>query len=372
MTYAFPGPTMRSTRRDRLGSVGERGDRLGAADRVDLVEPELAGDDEGGIDGVRRHDCDPPHARDERGHGGHHERRGQREACRSARRRRPSRAGASAAPRRCPGRLDGRVGRPLRLVERAGRPGSSPAAPRARRPRRARRRSRSGATRNPSGRGPSKRSVHSSSAASPRSARRRRSAPRRRSRRRAPAPLTARAARSAARGSTLRPRREAPAAAPRRRRRRRRRGRRSSPSSASWSTVGAPMLGSTARIAGSVSRRRVHHHVAPAAGRDDAGQHQLEPLDEVVLLLDRAARRRSARPGRRAACRSAAVRWRSRSSRSRRDRRSRRRDRAAASPRPSRRPARARPSTPRSSSSILVETGYAVATRRPPRSSIAA
>ena len=35
--------------------------------------------------------------------------------------------------------------------------------------------------------------------------------------------------------------------------------------------------------------RRVHHHVAPASCRDDAGEHQLEPLDEVVLLLDRAA-----------------------------------------------------------------------------------
>ena len=45
---------------DRLGSVGEGGDCLGAADGVDLAEPQLAGDDQGGIDGVRRHDGDPP------------------------------------------------------------------------------------------------------------------------------------------------------------------------------------------------------------------------------------------------------------------------------------------------------------------------
>ena len=35
--------------------------------------------------------------------------------------------------------------------------------------------------------------------------------------------------------------------------------------------------------------RRVHHHVAPASRGDDAGEHQLEPLDQLVLLLDRRA-----------------------------------------------------------------------------------
>ena len=38
-TQALPGPAITSTGGDRLGAVGERGDRLGAADRVDLVDP---------------------------------------------------------------------------------------------------------------------------------------------------------------------------------------------------------------------------------------------------------------------------------------------------------------------------------------------
>ena len=37
-TYRLPGPAITSTRGDRLGAVGERGDRLRAAHRVDLVD----------------------------------------------------------------------------------------------------------------------------------------------------------------------------------------------------------------------------------------------------------------------------------------------------------------------------------------------
>ena len=38
-TQALPGPAITSTGGDRLGAVGEREDRLGAAHRVDLVDP---------------------------------------------------------------------------------------------------------------------------------------------------------------------------------------------------------------------------------------------------------------------------------------------------------------------------------------------
>ena len=50
VTYALPGPTIRSTGCDRRRPVRERRDRLRPADRVDLVEPELSRDDERGGD----------------------------------------------------------------------------------------------------------------------------------------------------------------------------------------------------------------------------------------------------------------------------------------------------------------------------------
>ena len=129
-----------------------------------------------------------------------------------------------------------------------------------------------------------------SSRAAPR--RRARARPRRSPRRAAapsssPAPLTGRAARPAGRGSTTRRRPSAARAGSRCRRRRPPRAPRSGPRPARSITEGAPMLGSTARIGRQRRRGRVHHQVAAPARRDDAGEHQLEPLDELALCLER-------------------------------------------------------------------------------------
>ena len=124
-------------------------------------------------------------------------------------------------------------------------------------------------------------------------------------------------------------------------------------------------------MAGRADDGRVHHQVAAPARSDDAGEHQLEPGDELAALRDARSRWRRAPPATRAACRAGAGRSRSRSSRSRRGRRSHRRARAAAPPRPSPRRGRARPRTPSAARHARVETGYAVATRSPSRSASA-
>ena len=67
-------PDHRIDRGDRLGAVRERSDGLGAADGVHLGHPELARRDEDRVGRARRYDGDAPHPRDERRHGGHHER----------------------------------------------------------------------------------------------------------------------------------------------------------------------------------------------------------------------------------------------------------------------------------------------------------
>ena len=59
---------------DRRRAVGECCHRLSSADRVHLVEAELASDDERDVDRAGRHDCDPPHACDESRDRRHHER----------------------------------------------------------------------------------------------------------------------------------------------------------------------------------------------------------------------------------------------------------------------------------------------------------
>ena len=59
------------------------------------------------------------------------------------------------------------------------------------------------------------------------------------------------------------------------------------PGSASGSTDGAPIPGSSSRIRGQRGLRRVQHHVAAAAGGDDACEHQLEPVDQLAALVER-------------------------------------------------------------------------------------
>ena len=59
---------------DRLGAVGERRDRLGAADAVDLVQPELTRGGENRRVELRGRHGDPPHAGGLSRHGAHHER----------------------------------------------------------------------------------------------------------------------------------------------------------------------------------------------------------------------------------------------------------------------------------------------------------
>ena len=110
------------------------------------------------------------------------------------------------------------------------------------------------------------------------------------------------------------------------------------PGSASASTDGAPMLGSSVADRRQIFLGGVHHHVAAAARGDDAFEHQLEPLDELAPLPSSAsAVRDQHRLATRAAGRCAGGRSRSPSTRWRRGRRSRPRARAAAPPRPSRR-----------------------------------
>ena len=160
VTYALPGPTIGIDGSDRLRAVRERRHGLRAADRVELVDPELARGDEDRIGRLRRHDRDASDAGDERRDRGHDERRRQRRpTTRDAEphcvEREPPALGHDAGRS-----LDRRVTRALRLAEgpdRLDHPserlelvGAIDAPP-----------IRSASTRIPSGRGPSKCSVHS-------------------------------------------------------------------------------------------------------------------------------------------------------------------------------------------------------------------
>ena len=167
VTNAFPGPTILSTGEPTPSRRRERphpGRRRSRRPRRSRALARRRGS-------RRRPRCDhddAAHTGDLRRHRGHHKRRGQRRACRSGHRyrRRRSDPAPLGDDARC--RLDGRVDRPLRLAERpygsdhpriASRTSGRPPPQRS-----ARRRPgslRAGA--------PSKRSVHSSSAASPRS-----------------------------------------------------------------------------------------------------------------------------------------------------------------------------------------------------------
>ena len=111
---------------DRRGAVGERGNRLSTADRVDLVQPQFTGDDERGVDRVRGDDHDARDTRHQRGHRGHHERRRQRAP--PAGDTAPDRADRSPAALGHDARssLDACVGRALRLGERAHRRDHAP------------------------------------------------------------------------------------------------------------------------------------------------------------------------------------------------------------------------------------------------------
>ena len=170
---------------------------------------------------------------------------------RPARRRRRRRVAASGAPRRCPGAASTRrVGRALRLAEALDRVDHPPQRFEHVVLDLGRRDPRRRDTRRPSGRGPSNRSVHSSSAASPRVANvgdDRRDDLDRVVERRA---LTRRASRSAARGSTSPPPRLSAGSSVQTSSASTAAWTAISPSSASWSTDGAPMPGRTARIAG--------------------------------------------------------------------------------------------------------------------------
>ena len=81
VTYAFPGPTITSTRGDGLGSVRERGDRLRAAHPVDLVHAaeRARGEDHGMRPPAgpgRRADGELVHSRGARRDRAHHDGRG--------------------------------------------------------------------------------------------------------------------------------------------------------------------------------------------------------------------------------------------------------------------------------------------------------
>ena len=78
-TYRLPGPTITSTPGDRLGAVGERGDRLGAAHPVDGRRARRAGrppapPDRVAVRARRRAHGDPLDAGDPRGDHPHHDR----------------------------------------------------------------------------------------------------------------------------------------------------------------------------------------------------------------------------------------------------------------------------------------------------------
>ena len=166
VTQRLPGPTILSTAVS-LGAVGERRDRLRAADRVDLVDPELSRGRQQHR-GRPRRDTAIRDSRELRGHDGHHQRGRDTPRDRPGRRRRPLRSAETGASSRLPGRSTRSCRRTLRLVEgtygdrepaEAARKAGSASAPAMA----------SAGTRMTGGRSPSRRSVQSRTASSPRS-----------------------------------------------------------------------------------------------------------------------------------------------------------------------------------------------------------
>ena len=262
--------------RNRLRAVGERGHRLRAADRIDLVDPELPGDDERRLGGLRSHDGDARDARDAAPARLSSRATTGAVSCRTGTQRPTAASGSQRRSETIPGAAStDRVGGTLRLAEPLDRADHAAERFEARRRRRWPSAIRSAATRKPSGRGPSNRSVHSRSAASPRS---RTSATigaatssavlERRphgtslsigSTRIDVAPASFSAGRSVQTSSASTAAWTA-----------------ISPSSASWSTDGRAHARQERADRGQVVAMRVQHHVAPAASGDDAGEHQLE------------------------------------------------------------------------------------------------
>ena len=102
-THALPGPTILSTRGDRLRAVRQRADRLRAADREHRVAPASSAAARTDRRWTRAHHDDLGNARDARGDDGHDQRGWQRDSARPARSSRLARAAATRCSIRTPG-----------------------------------------------------------------------------------------------------------------------------------------------------------------------------------------------------------------------------------------------------------------------------